>query len=390
MPYASGRVYIDISSTPNDGVAIYDIQRAVSSTRPDIGGLITYGDINKWAKYKPVINPTMDTYSQLEDDNVNNRKVWKSSATWWRGLTGVNATCGLTIPAYSIGTIVGTDDIWEYTRPNGTLATQPFRFLDFNQYNNNAQRPFRLTISYTGVLDSLSAVRAELYMWPVAQLPADNLLLSDIGNFGNYYFGIVVSDGTQAYIKTNADNISTGLDQLTLAGCPLIQSAGDYDVYAVLASTAQTSWANIYNGNIWSLNCDDGYGHRVVTIVARAENVYKIAVNGLTLEDKRMCWLKRGNITASLVSGDIVGTDTQVNNMSASYSLQSVTWQAMRHSDSVIVSSGTGADAQTLPQSLPATRTGSATTFSTPFNVGTLPVLSADDYYVITYTFTYA
>lgn len=388
MPNANGKIYINTATNPHEGVSIYDIQTVLGSSANDIGALITNGAIKMWAKYKPVSNTVFNTYSQLEEDTTNHRMVWKASSDWWRGLTG---TCGITIPVYSLGTIVGTDDVWEYVKPGG--GAHPFRFLDFNQYNHNAQRPFRLTIDESAVLGRLSAYRASLYMWPSASLPDDNLLLSDVGNFNNYYFGIVVSNGVQAYIKTNAVNISNaaGGDIISLEGCPLIQSAGDYDIYAVLASTAQISWANIYNGNIWSLNCENDYGHKTISVVAPAENVYKIAVSGLTLEDKRGCWLKRGNITASLVSGNLEGTDTQVGNMSKSYTLQSITWSVMRHSDSVVVSTGTGAISRSIPQSLPSSMTGSATQFRTPFNVGTLPTLSdPNDYYVITYTFNYA
>ena len=408
MPNANGRIYIDSSTTPHKGVEIADIQQVLGTSDNTIGLLCadkTWDDtqnppvlvdanrVNKWARYKPVIHPGMDTYDQLEEDETNHRMVWKASADWWRGLTGVGATCGLTIPAYAgVGSVVGTDDIWEYTRPDGTIPSQPFRFLDFNQYNHNAQKPFTLTISTDGVLDSLSATTARLYMWPASSLPEDNLLLSDIGNFESYYFGIVVSNGVQAYIKTNAYNLASGQggEPISLAGCPLIQSAGDYDLYAVLVPVAQTTWSNTYDRAVWSLNSEDGYGHRIVTIVARAENIYKIAVHGLTIEDKRMCWLKRGNITASLVSGNIEGTDTQLNDMSKAYTLQGVAWSVVRHSDSAEVRTGSVPASQAVPQSLPQTRTGSATQFRAPFNVGTLPDLDPSDYYTITFTFTYA
>lgn len=402
MSNQNGKIFIEIVDGVAYGVSIYDIQTVLGRSTGDLGLLCSDQEwydnngtptlrpmnvIKMWAKYKPVVNTIFDTYSQLEEDAVNHRMVWKASSDWWRGLQG---NCGIDIPTYSLGTIVGTDDIWEYTKPQGGI--HPFRILDFNQYNHNAQKPIILTIDDSAVLGRLAAYRASLYIWPAGSLPDYNLLLSDIGNFKNYYFGIVVSNGVQAYIKTNAVNINTtgGGDIISLDGCPLIQSVGDYDVYAVLASVVQTSWTNIYNGNIWSLNCEDGYGHKVVTVVAPAENVYKIVVIGLTIEDKRGCWLKRGNITASLVSGDLVGTDTQFMNMSKSYTLQSVTWQVMRYSDSEIVRTGTGAVAQTSPSTLPATKPSDSTTFRTPFNVGTLPELSASDYYVITYTFNYS
>ncbi len=388
----NGRIYIDTSTTPHKGVEIADMQSVLGVSSNYIGQIITTAGIKKWAKYKPVVHPGMDTSDQMEEDTASHRMVWKSSADWWRGLTGVNATCGLSIPTYAgVGSIVGSDDIWEYIRPDGTIPSQPFRFFDFNQYNHNAQQPFTLTIDTTGVLGSLSATTARLYLWPASSLPEDNLLLSDIGNFGSYYFGIVISNGTQAYIKTNAYNLASGQggEPISLDGCPLIQSVGDYDLYAVLVPVAQTSWSNTYDRALWSLNAEDGYGHRVVTIVAPAENVYKIATSGLTIEDKRMCWLKRGNITASLVAANVEGTDTQTNDMSKAYTLQSVSWSAVRHSDSAEIT-GSVLVSQAVPQTLPQIKTGAATQFRTPFNEGSLPAISPSDYYTITFTFNYA
>lgn len=55
MANNNGHIYVDSSVTPNLGVSIDDIQTVLSLyTYDDIGGLVVNGDINKWAKFKPV------------------------------------------------------------------------------------------------------------------------------------------------------------------------------------------------------------------------------------------------------------------------------------------------------------------------------------------------
>ena len=96
--------------------------------------------INKWAKYKPVILANViDTTGQL-----NSNKTWKSTATWWRGTDG---KCGLNVAVYNreYDLTQGFESDWGYNPPTGGLAA-PYRLIDFNYYNHNAQMPFRATI----------------------------------------------------------------------------------------------------------------------------------------------------------------------------------------------------------------------------------------------------
>lgn len=136
MPITNdGRIYIDTTTTPHKGVSIADIQTALGTgAYSDIGGLITNGNVKKWAKFKPI-----------------------RSASFI--LNGLERSSGLYLPYYKqIGTMV--EDMfnnrwinaenydanrtpWEWERPRGFSVTprEPFRILDFNGYYANAQ-PF--------------------------------------------------------------------------------------------------------------------------------------------------------------------------------------------------------------------------------------------------------
>lgn len=365
-----------------------DVGYVIGTGSGDIGVNCTSININRWAKYKPVINTLIDTASQLNPSTGE----WASDSNWWKG-SAIPRLCGFSIPLYStISDIIGTDDVWEYIRPTGTNWK---RLLDFNQYNHNAERPYTLHLPTSVRTGGGIGAGARIILGTAQTLPQDNLLLTDIGDFSNYYFGIIVARDNQAYIKTNAYTIGSGSGEelISFDGCPLIATAGNAEVYAVLTPSAQTSWINVYESSIWSLNCDDGYGHVQLTIIEPAENVYRIVINGLSFADMRV-WGRITNV--SVLAGDIFGSSIRRGNMSTDYAINSVTWTVVKNSDqSTIVRQGTLSSSSmrsVLPSTLDARddAPGSSVTFSAPYEVGTLPPLQdPTDYYIITYNFNY-
>lgn len=343
--------------------------------------------INKWAKYKPVINTLIDTTGQLDVSTGG----WAANSDWWKG-SDIHHLCGFTIPQYAALTeIIGTDDVWEYLRPTGTHWKRVF---DFHQYNHNAERPYTLHLPTSVRTTGRANAAARMVLGTVQTLPQYNLLLTDIGNFSTFYFGIVVTRDNQAYLKTNAYNLGSGSggDLISLDGCPLISSAGAAEIYAVLTPSAQTTWTNVYERNLWSLNCDSGYGHAALSIIEPAANVYRIVLSGLSSADA-MAW-GRTTITCSLSGGEIYGTKTRRGDATRDYNLSSVTWKVVKNSDqSTIVRQGTLSSLsgvqQTYLEMLDETQ-GQRIPFRAPYVVGTLPELAdPSDYYVITYTFEY-
>lgn len=122
-------------------VNTWDVAKVTRKGSGDVGTLCGANQmINKWAKYKPVIYPNLiNTYDQLNSD-----KTWKSTATWWRGTDG---KCGLNATVYNreYDLTQGFESDWGYNPPTGGMAA-PYRLIDFNYYNHNAQMPFRATI----------------------------------------------------------------------------------------------------------------------------------------------------------------------------------------------------------------------------------------------------
>ena len=166
MPYSDG-----IVSPP---VSIYDVQRALGTSEIDIGRIIANGSINMWAKFKPVALARISTIEDL----VAGTTRWKPDSAftlgnepWWKvgGLYGLDITlASVSVRTTLGGTIAALDTIaqrvarrtdsanyWTYNRPTGG-STQPYRLLDFSQYNVNAPRPVSGVIGPKKVVSAIN------------------------------------------------------------------------------------------------------------------------------------------------------------------------------------------------------------------------------------------
>lgn len=99
-------------SLPNDKISIPMVASELGTNENDLGRLCTHLNINKWAKYKPVIHPS----------------------------TGILTAEQLKSTSYGIGSADGT-----YARPTGG-ANSPFRLSDFIGYNHDAKPPVGVEI----------------------------------------------------------------------------------------------------------------------------------------------------------------------------------------------------------------------------------------------------
>ena len=126
MSYSNGEIYGNVS--------INDIQRAIGSSSPDLGTLIRTGNINKWARYKPVSYPGVD---KVRSRDIRSHSLPFTPDTVFDAKTGLNIGIMTSTPS----NVAAWDDVEiTYERPNGGIA-QPYRMTDFSGYNNYAQRP---------------------------------------------------------------------------------------------------------------------------------------------------------------------------------------------------------------------------------------------------------
>ena len=109
-------------------VSFTDVQNALGVSYTDLAALCTASTINKWAKYKPVVYPSVSSSNDGKGTVVNT--------------TSLKQMYGLTIPHTTdpFTTYKNGGGAWTYTKPSGG-AESPYRLADFNGYRHNATPP---------------------------------------------------------------------------------------------------------------------------------------------------------------------------------------------------------------------------------------------------------
>lgn len=219
-------------------VGISDIRSVLGVSSADLGTLCQSSKINLWAKYKPVrLYQVVDTTDQYDYTNLK----WKSSATWWKGLSGEFA--GITPPS-AVSTISqlialynGGNNGWVYNRPTGSI--HPFRLTDFAEYNHRAtpaMQDFHMPseVVYNGRFSA-----SALMSMPDAN--GDYISLGDFTNLnvGDLYWGvwIVKADGTPTNTRATADLSGTAGVTINLEGSGnVLNNNTDYKAYPFLCN----------------------------------------------------------------------------------------------------------------------------------------------------------
>ena len=260
MPYTNGIISVNTSTTPNQGVSIYDIQRALSiGNKDDIGGLITEGasqnKIRKWAKYKPERDDKLGLLT-IEDRQDN--------------------YFGLDVPIYGSGYITLLTDFldsfasaYSYLPPRGKGggtggADEWYRFRDFEGYNIAANPfvyeqgcTFPRRYDYGGV--GADGCNFTISLNTGASL-RDGIAIGDwkLGGssgtaFSALYFGLIFKHGTDTpIIVTATTTLASGGYTLNIAdsgndGLDGLVTSYTYTVYPVLCTNSHSTLGNVGN-----------------------------------------------------------------------------------------------------------------------------------------------
>lgn len=204
----------------SDPVNIYDIQRCFGSSSPDLGTLITNVNINKWAKYKPVRYPNVNTVSQWDFTN----RVWQTDllAPWWKANDGL---CGMaTTVATEFGDPTSSTSFayklingqlgWTYQRPTGG-STQPYRATDFAHYYGDAIQPYGEIGSTRIYIQNNGQAQID---WDLMDVEPRNLSLSDIQvtingttySLTDFYLGIILWKNNTYMMFTSSNRFGGG------------------------------------------------------------------------------------------------------------------------------------------------------------------------------------
>lgn len=213
--------------------------------------ILAPGNINKWAKYKPVIYS--NALVALSDDQTK-------GSLKDLGLTVKNVNTGANIGGtlqYSLSNVKSLRNYnWFHNAPYGTMNA-PFRLTDFNRYNHHA-RQFLLsqkTSDYTVEVNIFGFVNGYgnflLYFVKNTDLPDSQqyeIRLSDLvgsnisnTNIGNMYFAVIIENkknGGWRFLahpeRIGTDPSTVGVD-LTVGSGEFLSQGNEYNVYAFLA-----------------------------------------------------------------------------------------------------------------------------------------------------------
>ena len=158
-------------------------------------------NLNKWSKYKPVINPDFTFF------DIN---TWKSE-----GYKGKDKRCGLAIntykPASFMNAISGGESMaWGYNIPYGTSAA-PMRLGDFRKYCTTAYNPIGHVVT-NGLITS-NGVSFAIDV-AIVDSSETNLTLNDIEVNGvkltNFYLGVYLWSRVASRFYTSPNKIGSG------------------------------------------------------------------------------------------------------------------------------------------------------------------------------------
>lgn len=174
---------------------IQDLCSVLGKEYKDIGQIVRYANVNKWAKAKPFVSP------QNFFSSASARETARQTAHY-----GLNPVEVIKIVRTSLGyTGSGSDSEaaclaeitdWSYTKPSGTLGVQPFRLLDFNGYNHNAV-PSDGAWSNYGFTDTQIATLKGATVSTSGSRASKNLAFSPNTNIGIYSnFSMQITDSS--------------------------------------------------------------------------------------------------------------------------------------------------------------------------------------------------
>lgn len=212
--------YDSVNKKISAPVSFYDVQLCLGTDLTYLNELCTHINVNKWSKYKPVVN-----------DNI----FTSVSPEWWLGNDG---KCGLKITEY--GTLAaliaaynsGTID-WAYQKPTGGAAS-PYRLTDFKGYYHDATSPLLDWSSNEYALNIASDSTLLVSMQTRAIDAIKSINLFNISDFRDWYFGAVMTNG--AVVKA-CSCATTVLDadfnvNIPIFGTPI----GEYDLYPFISN----------------------------------------------------------------------------------------------------------------------------------------------------------
>lgn len=173
----------------------------------NLGNIIVNGSINKWSKHKPVRYPDFPP----------------RDLAWWKGIDG---DCGLDVKINDYLNAYKNGNAYEYKKPRGNSYKEPYRALDFDGYNHNAQ-PFIKTHISNGFLENINYAYTKYYRFSIEYIETSetDLVFSDLDLV--FYNGVEnVYLAYDVYSKNPLTNNSAQLKRTVVSDYNITSASG--------------------------------------------------------------------------------------------------------------------------------------------------------------------
>ena len=248
MAYSNGIITRPVLVGPSQN----DIASALGISSNDPAYLIANGNINPWAKYKPVrLNTLADTGESCTE-----------YPTYWQAHDG---GCGFSIPTNTNpgsgpGSYTGawykllhSSLLWTYQKPTGPLTTWPYRTNDFDGYDHNALPPFADPSLTTFMLaaDGSLTINYDMNAGDSRSLHLSDLKVNNVA-LSQWYYGVLVYYSNSQYTFKATERASVTAGTITFSGMSAYAGL-NVTIVPFLSSVAQ-SQGTASAGTIISLN----------------------------------------------------------------------------------------------------------------------------------------
>lgn len=269
-------------------VEYQDIRDCFGIDGDDIATLITNADVNKFAKFKPIISSVGSVAGFW--DATNQEWIDHNLVTdWFRG----NGSCGLSFNVFNtIGTLSNPNSFlyklvngqlpWTYSKPTGGLNAK-FREQDLADYFHDAEPPVGRLAGAGGTIyvpSSGTGTRTLMLNYDSPANPKYNLTLKDFFfndvSFSDYYLAVVLIKGSRWICASSVNKIGS-------AGSTLIETeigysdVGTWNVIPFISSVNINAYGEQVVGNYFSA----GYDTPDTITIASSGSVEQIEATGI-------------------------------------------------------------------------------------------------------------
>lgn len=305
-------------------VSISDVQQALGTSANDLATLCTHANINKWAKYKPVIQPLL-MIQQTEPARETAFKTQKlGTETLIYGMRGQ-----LNTGADNIATRL--HGAYEYVgKPQGG-SNSPYRLTDFDGYNANAQ-PSKFCQGLSTSYDKKSDVSLYITFGTNTSINA----IDPFGDIGDYYLAVLIGNWLRVVSTTQLKSLTTA----TMNKATLFEKLGTLSADGVIKQVTLvavskyndstlnlTNWVDVSKSTLTTGNV------AMLALPCKVGNAYECGVSVKFLDttpstELSLSWNNMLGLTINVTSGqtgDIINISGTPQPISITYSVGTIT-----------------------------------------------------------------